>query len=174
MSLIIKTTGFEDYLDRSGGSWVKELIFGAPDVGKTRSASFWPKPIFADCEDGRMSIADRKVQYGRVRSSADMDALLEELRKDGMRPMASLPWQHRHCPGPSPAGNPCDCSCHDRLDPSTLRWRAQPNDVIGGWCVTAEDDSRTPAEGSPGFADFVSQEIAEHIAALHNASLVLP
>ena len=86
MSLIIKTTGFDDYLDRSGGAWLKLLIMGTPDTGKTRSASFWPKPIFADCEDGRMSIADRAVPYARIRSTADMTALLGELRKDAALP----------------------------------------------------------------------------------------
>lgn len=87
--LIIKTTGFEDYLDRSGGAFVKALIMGQPDVGKTRSASFWPKPIFADCEKGRMSIADRGVPYAEVNSSADMDALLRMVKLDCAKPPES-------------------------------------------------------------------------------------
>lgn len=86
MPLIIKTTGFEDYFDRSGGTYIKALIMGQPDVGKTRSASYWPRPIFADTEKGRMSLADRGVQYGEVTSSADMDALLTQLRQECMRP----------------------------------------------------------------------------------------
>lgn len=77
MPLVIRTTGFEDYLDRSGGAFVKALVLGQADVGKTRSASFWPAPIFADCEKGRMSIADRGVPYAEIRSSADMDALID-------------------------------------------------------------------------------------------------
>lgn len=86
MPLIIKTTGFEDYFDRSGGTYIKALIMGQPDVGKTRSASYWPRPIFADTEKGRMSLADRGVQYGEVTSSADMDALLTQLRLECNKP----------------------------------------------------------------------------------------
>lgn len=86
MSLVIKRTSWEDYLDPSGGAYVKALIMGVHDAGKTRSASFWPKPIFADCEDGRMSIADRAVPYARIRSTEQMDALLELLRKECQKP----------------------------------------------------------------------------------------
>jgi len=86
MSLVIKTTGWADYMDPAGGSWIKALITGAPDVGKTRSAAFWPKPIFMDCEDGRMSLADLAVPYGRVRSTADANALIEQLKFDMKRP----------------------------------------------------------------------------------------
>lgn len=86
MTLVIKRTGFEDYLANSGGAYIKCLIMGEPDAGKTRSASFWPDPIFADCERGRMSIADRGVPYAEIRSSRDMDALLLRLRQECMRP----------------------------------------------------------------------------------------
>lgn len=85
MPLVIRTTGFVDYLDKAGGAYIKCLILGAPDTGKTRSASFWPKPIFADCEKGRMSIADRGVPYAEITSSADMDALIEMLRRDCLK-----------------------------------------------------------------------------------------
>jgi hypothetical protein len=84
--MLIKTTGWEDYLDPAGGSWVKCLVMGPPDVGKTRSASFWPSPIFADCEKGRMSLADRKVPYAEITSTADMDALIEQMKFDAKRP----------------------------------------------------------------------------------------
>lgn len=73
-------------MDPTGGSWVKMLIMGPPDVGKTRSASFWPSPIFADCEGGRMSLADRQVPYGDIRSTADMDGLITQLKFDAQRP----------------------------------------------------------------------------------------
>lgn len=53
------------------------------------------------------------------------------------------------------------------------RWRAQPDDVIGGWCVTLEDDKRTPAEGAVQLADFVVERTAKHIADCHNTWLVL-
>ncbi len=91
--LIIRTTGFEDYLDRSGGAFVKALIMGRPDSGKTRSASFWPKPIFADCEKGRMSIADRGVPYAEINSSDDMDALLRMVKLDCNKPAESRRFQ---------------------------------------------------------------------------------
>jgi len=79
MPLIIRTTGVEDFLDAAGESHIKALIMGEPSAGKTRSASFWPAPIFADCENGRMSLADRRVPYAAIKSSADMDALLTQL-----------------------------------------------------------------------------------------------
>jgi hypothetical protein len=81
MTLIIQTTGWEDYLGDEG-AYIKALIMGPPGAGKTRSASFWPKPIFADCEKGRMSIADRGVPYGEVRSGKQMDDLLDLLKAE--------------------------------------------------------------------------------------------
>lgn len=48
------------------------------------------------------------------------------------------------------------------------RWRAQEDDLIGGWCVTPAGDARTPAEGAPEIANFISREAAEHIALIHN------
>lgn len=48
------------------------------------------------------------------------------------------------------------------------RWRAQEDDMIGGWCVTLESDERTPAEGAAQLADFCLPEVAEHIARIHN------
>lgn len=86
MSLVVRTTGVEDYLD-GGEARVKCLILGAPGVGKTRSASFWPKPILLDCEDGRMSVADRSLPYVRIESSADMKAMLERINVDSLQPV---------------------------------------------------------------------------------------
>ncbi len=81
MTLIIKTTGWEDYLGDSG-AYIKALIMGPPGAGKTRSASFWPAPIFADCEKGRMSISDRAVPYAEIRTGQQMDELMEMLKKE--------------------------------------------------------------------------------------------
>jgi hypothetical protein len=92
MTLIIKTTGFDDYLGTEG-AFVKALVMGPPGSGKTRSASFWPRPIFADCDDGRMSIADRGVAYGEVKTSADMDSLLDQLAMECRKPVADRRWQ---------------------------------------------------------------------------------
>lgn len=86
MSLIIKTTGFEEYLDPSGGAYIKALIIGAHGVGKTPSAVSWPKPIIADCERGLMSVASRKVPYARITSTNDMDAFLDLVHRDSMLP----------------------------------------------------------------------------------------
>ena len=93
MPLIIKTTSWEDYLDPSGQAYVKALVMGNHGSGKTRSASFWPKPIFADCERGRMSLADREVPYADIRSTADMAALLDLLRKEGQKPVGNRRFQ---------------------------------------------------------------------------------
>lgn len=87
MTLIIRTTGIEDYLD-GGEANIKALILGPPSAGKTRSASYWPLPIFADCEKGRMAIADRKMPYAQITSSADMDALLKMLALECKKPVA--------------------------------------------------------------------------------------
>lgn len=47
-------------------------------------------------------------------------------------------------------------------------WRAQPDDLIGGWVVCLMRDPRTPAEGCATIANFIDQETACHIAAIHN------
>ena len=88
MTLIVRTTGIEHYM-AGGEGRIKALIMGAPGSGKTRSASFWPRPIYADCEDGLMSVADRKVPYASIKSSKDMAALLKMLEAEGRKPMAS-------------------------------------------------------------------------------------
>jgi hypothetical protein len=84
MTLIIKTTGWEDYLGEDG-AYIKALIMGPPGAGKTRSASFWPSPIFADCEKGRMSISDRAVPYGEIRTGQQMDELLDAVARDAKK-----------------------------------------------------------------------------------------
>ncbi len=86
MTLVIRETGLEDYLV-GGEAFIKELILGAPSAGKTRSASYWPKPILADCEKGRMSVADRRIPYAEILTVADMDALLEMLTRECAKPV---------------------------------------------------------------------------------------
>jgi hypothetical protein len=51
------------------------------------------------------------------------------------------------------------------------RWFVQPDDPIGGWCVTVVDPP--PSAGYPSVADFLSRTCAEHIELLHNADLAL-
>lgn len=92
MPLTIKTTGIEDYLD-GGNTFVKALILGPPSAGKTRSASFWPKPIFADCEKGRMSIADRNVPYGEILTQDDMATMIRMLRVECSKPVQQRRFQ---------------------------------------------------------------------------------
>lgn len=85
MGLIIRTTGLEDYAP-GGQARIKVLTIGGPGAGKTRWASYFPKPIFADCEKGRAAIADRNVPYVDVLTSADMLDLLAHLKQDNRAP----------------------------------------------------------------------------------------
>lgn len=49
-------------------------------------------------------------------------------------------------------------------------WFAKPNDLIGGWCVMAIDE--TPAKADePEVADFIDEETARYIADMHNDHL---
>lgn len=59
-----------------------------------------------------------------------------------------------------------------RVERAILRnpWIAQPDDRIGGWCVTLAA-AVTPAQGNDPIADFCSQEVAEYIARIHNAHI---
>ena len=93
MPLLIKTTGFEEFLDPTGGAYIKTLIMGDHGVGKTPSACCWPKPILADCERGRMSVASMGVPYVAINSSADMDALLDHLRRECLKPANARSYQ---------------------------------------------------------------------------------
>jgi AAA domain len=86
MSLTVRMTGLDDYLDGGSGR-IKALILGPPGSGKTRSAGAgWPKPLLADCEEGRMSVADRAIPYAAIKSSADMKALLTLAEEESKRP----------------------------------------------------------------------------------------
>ena len=76
--LTIKTTGVEDFLD--GSANIKALIIGGPGAGKTRMSSFWPKPIYLDCENSRGSLVDRKMPYAEIKTSKDMLDALEYLK----------------------------------------------------------------------------------------------
>jgi hypothetical protein len=49
-------------------------------------------------------------------------------------------------------------------------WIAQPDDNIGGWCVTLAIPA-TPAQGNPAIADFCDLKVAQHIVNLHNAHI---
>lgn len=91
-ALTIRLTGLEDYL-QDGEAYIKALVMGEASAGKTRSASFWPRPIFADCEKGRMSIADRGVPYVEVGTTDEMFALLDMVQRECMKPYAQRKYQ---------------------------------------------------------------------------------
>jgi AAA domain len=83
--ILIKTTGFDQYLDSSrGGSYIKALIMGEHGVGKTPSAACWPKPIIADCENGLASVAGKAIPYATIRTTDDMVAVLDYCRRDSL------------------------------------------------------------------------------------------
>lgn len=86
--ITIATTGLEDYLEGGKGK-IKTLLAGGPGAGKTRWASFAPRPIYAACEDGLMSVADRRVPYGDVRSESDMKEFLHLLKTECQKPPAA-------------------------------------------------------------------------------------
>jgi hypothetical protein len=83
--LTIKTTGLENYLP-GGEANIKQMVVGGPGAGKTRYSSFWPKPIYADCEAGLASVADRNVPYVPIKTSEDMLQFLKYLANECKRP----------------------------------------------------------------------------------------
>ena len=90
MSLAIKTAGLDDYL--KGEAVIHCLIMGNPKVGKTLSASYWPKPLFALCGNEVATLARRRSQYAQIRSSDDMLTLLKTLKAECGRPKADRRW----------------------------------------------------------------------------------
>ena len=84
--LTVMTTGIADYLDEGSGR-IKCLILGPSGAGNTRSAGAgWPKPLLADCEEGRMSVADQHIPYAAIKTTADMKALLDLAEAECKRP----------------------------------------------------------------------------------------
>jgi len=51
----------------------------------------------------------------------------------------------------------------------TSSWYAQPNDLVGGWCVMPVD--LPPSSGFFEVADFCDERIARYVAKLHNDAL---
>lgn len=78
----IKTSG----VHLAGEGRFKVMILGAGGIGKTRWASFWPKPFFAQCEDGMSSTMDRNVPYVDIASSKDMLEFLSYVGREGKKP----------------------------------------------------------------------------------------
>lgn len=92
MPLQIQTTGLDQYAP-GGNAVLKLLLVGGPGTGKTRMSSFWPKPIYADCEAGLSSIADRAMPFVAVKTSQDMLDLLAMLKSECRRPYADRRYQ---------------------------------------------------------------------------------
>lgn len=58
-----------------------------------------------------------------------------------------------------------------KLDWGTIvreRWFAQPENTIGGWCITLDRIDGTPADGNPTIATFLDEDAAKHMARIHN------
>jgi hypothetical protein len=53
-----------------------------------------------------------------------------------------------------------------RFNPMEITWYARENDLIGGWCIMPID--LPPSSGVPDIGDFLTQEVAQHVADLHN------
>lgn len=92
MALTIKTTGLEQYAP-GGDARVKVLVIGGPGVGKTRWSSYFPLPIYADCEKGLASVADRTVPFVDILTSQDMLDLLTYLKQECRQPQAQRAYQ---------------------------------------------------------------------------------
>jgi AAA domain len=81
--VILRTTGFSDYLDEK--AHIKALILGPPGAGKTRSSSFWPRPILLNCETGEMAVADRKLPVFDIHTEQDMNDALRHVKLESMK-----------------------------------------------------------------------------------------
>lgn len=76
MALVVKRAGAAEY-----GNYIKQLVLGDPGSGKTRTASTWPDVIYANCEGGMMSVADRQPATVDVKSKQEMRELLNALQQ---------------------------------------------------------------------------------------------
>jgi hypothetical protein len=47
-------------------------------------------------------------------------------------------------------------------------WKAQPENTMGNWCVTVAEIPGTPADGNPPVAEMIYENVAAHVAELHN------
>ena len=92
MALKIQTTGIEQYA-AGGEGRLQVMIIGGPGAGKTRFSSYWPKPIYANCEAGLASIADRKMPFVDIKKSQDMLDLLSHLALECRRPYRDRQYQ---------------------------------------------------------------------------------
>lgn len=92
MVLAIKTTGLEQYA-AGGEGRLQILIIGGQGAGKTRMSSYFPSPIYANCEAGLASIADRSMPYVDIRTSQDMLDLLAHMKQECRQPYRNRQFQ---------------------------------------------------------------------------------
>jgi hypothetical protein len=59
----------------AGTQTIKALMAGPPGSGKTRSASTWPDPLYADIEGRLLSVRDRDVNRVKIDTVAEMEEL---------------------------------------------------------------------------------------------------
>lgn len=74
MALTVKRAGADEY-----GLFIKALVLGPPGAGKTRTASTWPNVLYANCEGGLMSVADRAPAAIDITASGQMKELIDIL-----------------------------------------------------------------------------------------------
>lgn len=72
----------QESLEANSLRYLKILVAGPPGAGKTRSASTWPNPLYADVEGRLLSVRDRNPHTMRIRSIADLDELRAALAQD--------------------------------------------------------------------------------------------
>lgn len=61
---------------------LKILVGGHPGAGKTRSASTWPDPLYADVEGRLLSVRDRNVPAVRITAISQLDELRATLAQE--------------------------------------------------------------------------------------------
>lgn len=65
----------ELYASGAGTRTIKALVAGPPGSGKTRTASTWPDPLYADIEGRLLSVRDRNVNRVKIDTVAEMEEL---------------------------------------------------------------------------------------------------
>lgn len=80
--MALKVKNVRAHFQASKDRHIKILVAGPPGSGKTRSASTWPDPLYADVEGRLLSVRDRDVHSIDIRSIADLDELRAALAQD--------------------------------------------------------------------------------------------